>query len=417
MPTFESNLEGKPAIFIAHPSGLLTDHVPNGDGLVAYGFISRLAARGYELHLAIDQVSLRNPLPDNVKLYPLNVKSRNPALHLLEYAVRMRLLFERLRRKHHFAIALQMNPVFPGISLALLGTGTPLILGTYVPRWGFESAGFQDGYKRRSETGMTAKLRNLVASVQQAHADALLLTSPAAGNRLPRIGLDSPKIFLVPHGIDIETFYPGSGGSAEPQKDARSILFLASVTERKGIFDLLEAFPLVLNVFPDARLSIVGPGDDIERVKERVLGMTCRDRISFVGRVTREEGAAIYRKHALYCLPSYGEPWATTLLEAMASGLPIVSTSSGGTPYIVPKDGGRLVPSGEINALADALIEILGSPALQQSMGHTNRRVAMEQFAWDKVIDRLEEIYFAVSNGVIGRSASRVKSGELAAAK
>ena len=90
------------------------------------------------------------------------------------------------------------------------------------------------------------------------------LPVPLAGNRLPRIGLDSPKIFLVPHGIDIETFSPGSGEEAlNREKDARSILFLASVTERKGIFDLLEAFPLVLNVLPDARLSIVGPGDDI----------------------------------------------------------------------------------------------------------------------------------------------------------
>ena len=101
----------------------------------------------------------------------------------------------------------------------------------------------------------------------------------------------------------------------------------------------------------------------------------------------------------------------------MASGLPIVSTSSGGTPYIVPTDGGRLVPSGDVNALADALIEILDSPELQQSMSHTNRRVAIEQFAWDKVIDRLEEIYFTVSNGVIGRYKSRVKSGELTTAK
>jgi L-malate glycosyltransferase len=417
MPTLESSLEGKPSIFIAHPSGLLTDHVPNGDGLIAYGFISRLAARGYELHVAIDQVSLRNPLPENVKLYPLDVKSRHAALHLLEYSVRMRLLFERLRKKHHFGVVLQMNPVYPGISLALLGVKTPIILGTYVPRWGFESAGFQDGYKRRSETGMTAKLRNLVASVQQAHADALLLTSPAAGNRLPRIGMDSPKIFLVPHGIDIETFSPEREGIVGVAKDPYSILFLASVTERKGIFDLLEAFPRVLSIFPDAKLSIVGPGDDIERVKERVAGMACRERISFVGRVTRDEAAILYRKHAVYCLPSYGEPWATTLLEAMASGLPIVSTSSGGTPYIVPPDGGRLVPPGDANALAEAFIEILGSRALQQSMSEKNRRVALEQYAWDKVIDRLEAVYFAVSNGVIGRPPSRVEPAELTAAR
>jgi L-malate glycosyltransferase len=397
----------KPSIYIAHPSGMLTDHVPNGDGLIAYGFISRLAARGYDLHVAVDQSAVRKAFPENVHLHPLNLRARNAALRLLELSVRTRLLFEKLRRKQHFALVLQMNPVFPGVSLGMLGSRTPIVVGTYVPRWGFESAGFQDGYNRPSEKSLASRARDAVVSLQQAHADALLLTSPAAGNRLPRLGLDSPKVFFVPHGIDAEAFAP-----AEPPVTEKKILFLASVTERKGIFDLLKAFPRVLEVFPEARLTIAGPGDDIDRVKQHVSEMESRDKITFLGRMSREETAPVYRSHTLYCLPSYGEPWATTLLEAMASGLPIVSTSSGGTPYMVPASGGRLVAPGDVNALTAALLEVLGSPSLQKSMGEENRAAALERFAWDRVIDRLEEVYWVASRGRLGRKPQAATEGD-----
>jgi glycosyltransferase involved in cell wall biosynthesis len=400
----------KGPIFVAHPSGHLTDHVANGDGLVAHGFLSGLAERGYELHVAADEVSLSRPLPANVTIYPLQVRSSNRTLRLLEYAVRMRLLYERLRREHRFKIALQMNPVFPGISLALLGSGVPLILGTYVPRW---STGFGDAYD--GVAGWAAKLRDGAIALQQAQADALLLTTPAAANRLPVLKLDSPKVFYVPHGVDTVAFRPEEDERIAGRRDGRSILFAASVSQRKGIFDLIEAFPQILAAVPGARLTIAGTGDDFEQVRQRVERLGCQKEITFLGRIPREELAKLYRQHDLYCLPSYGEPFATTLLEAMASGMPVVSTNTGGTPFLITEGGGRLVDPGDVVGLARAISSILSSRQLQLSMGCENRRLALEKYAWSKVIDRLEGIYFEVSGGRIGRPAqSRLAAQELA---
>ena len=400
-------------IFIAHPSQHLTDHLANGDGLVAHSMISGLAARGYELHVAADQVSLRNPFPANVTLYPLRLRSRNRALRLLEYAVRMRLLFQRLRRIHRFDLILQMNPVYPGLSLALLGTGLPIILGTYVPRWGAGGPQFRDGYQGSS--GLAAKGRDWVVALQQAHADALLLTTPAAMNRVPRLMATSPKINYLPHSIDTEFFHPPGEEAGKPVTRHTGILFVGSVSERKGIFTLLEAFPQVLAAIPEARLTIVGPGDDLARAKQYVADSEHKERIQIVGPVSRGETAAFYRQHALYCLPSYGEPYATSLLEAMASGLPVVSTDTGGTPFLVPTEGGRLIAPGDVQGLASALIELLSSASLRQTMGALNRSTMVETYSPARVFDQLEAVYSKVTHGKVGYGPMLKTSSEVPA--
>jgi L-malate glycosyltransferase len=392
----------RPSLFIAHPSEHLTDHLANGDGLVAHGFISRLAARGYEIHVAADRVSLQSPLPENVTLYPLDIKSTNGGLRRIEYMVKMRLLYERLRRKHAFALNLQLNPVFPGLSLALLGTGVPLILGTYVAHWGEESASFDDTYKRPS--GLLAKCRDVISSVQQEHADALLVTTKAAYNRIPHWTALETKIIQLPHGIDADLFSPRAASKPLSSDQKQSILFLANVIERKGVFVLLKAFDKVASRLPQSRLSIVGAGQDLEKVKSQILHSPHRDRIKAWGGVDRSSTPQIYKEHALYCLPSFGEPYATALIEAMACGLPVVSTYSGGTPELVLPGGGRLIAPGDSDTLADTLIEILSSPTLGKELGQENRRYVLERFAWDVVLDALEQIYFDVSGGAIGRT-------------
>jgi glycosyltransferase involved in cell wall biosynthesis len=95
----------------------------------------------------------------------------------------------------------------------------------------------------------------------------------------------------------------------------------------------------------------------------------------------------------VYCLPSYGEPYGMTALEAMACARPVVATAAGGLQHMVPDDGGRKVPPGDPAALAGALRELLADPALRRSMGERNRAEVEQRFAWSRVGDRLEQIY------------------------
>jgi L-malate glycosyltransferase len=116
-----------------------------------------------------------------------------------------------------------------------------------------------------------------------------------------------------------------------------------------------------------------------------------------VGAVSRDRVAEVMRSCTVYCLPSHGEPFGLTALEAMACGKPVVATDAGGLAYVVDAPrGGSKVPVGDAGALARALTEILSSPSLAEAMGRHNRRVAVEQYDWERVIDRLEETYARV---------------------
>jgi L-malate glycosyltransferase len=110
----------------------------------------------------------------------------------------------------------------------------------------------------------------------------------------------------------------------------------------------------------------------------------------------------------VYCLPSYGEPFGMTALEAMACARPVVATDAGGLRHLVPDEGGRKVAPGDPRALAAALRELLTDQALRRAMGEHNRRLVEERYAWPRIVSRLEEVY---------GEAIREPSGDLSPAR
>lgn len=375
-------------IFIAHPSELLTDHRPHGDGLVAFGFIRRLAERGHELHVAAQGVDLRTPVPPNLHIYELMPGSRVSVAERIAFMVRMRLLFQRLSRRIAFDLVHQMNPVFTGLSLSLVGVRPPLTLGTFVPLWeaGADTLTPNESWTTRAKQ----RVLDTIARVQQARAAGLLIASPNALSRIAEPERHRDHIYQVPHGIDLTRF---TARTTVPER--RSILFLTSVIYRKGIFTLLDAFEHVARVMPDAELVIGGAGHQLDEVRARVdrLGLPA---ISVLGHVDRADVPALMRAHSIYCLPSYGEPFATSVLEAMACGVPVVATSSGGIPHMVTDAGGRFVPPRDAVALAAALVDVLASRELQTAMGRHNRARVEDEFEIERAVDRLERAYDAV---------------------
>jgi L-malate glycosyltransferase len=379
-------------IFVPHCSDLLTDYLPHGDGLIAHGFISRLARRGHHIHVAAQAVNLREPLGPNVVIHSIAPDSQGSIAWRIAYMRRLRALFWQLKSRIKFDLIHQLNPVFTGLSLALAGSGLPLVLGTYVARWPADAECSESGgWSHR----LLARSRDAISALQQRQADALVLTTPAARDRLPGAKSLGERIHFLPHGIDTELFSPASRPSREDQQDL-SILFFANVVRRKGIFTLIDAFPTIAKEFPKVRLRIAGDGPELAEAKQRVAQLDCRDQVEFLGRVERADAPELYRNCCVYCLPSFGEPYGGTIVEAMSCGRPVVVTDSGGPPHLVPEQGGRCVAAGNAEALSRALIELLHDPYRRAMMGAYNRRAAEANLSWDSVVERLENIYQTV---------------------
>ena len=121
--------------------------------------------------------------------------------------------------------------------------------------------------------------------------------------------------------------------------------------------------------------------------------LRCAHQVEFLGWQERADAPELYRNCSVYCLPSFGEPYGGTLVEAMSCGKPVVVTDSGGPPHLVTEQGGVLFPAGDSMALSRALCDLLRDPGRRAAMGRHNRELVESRMSWDLVVKQLEEIY------------------------
>lgn len=170
--------------------------------------------------------------------------------------------------------------------------------------------------------------------------------------------------------------YGGPNAPIDPPdgivRDGKNVLFVGVDWIRKGGPALVEAFRLVRERVPDATLTIVGASPRVAVPGARV-----------VGRVAPSELSQHYAHASIFCLPTRREPFGIVFLEAMAYGLPIVSTAISAVPdFVADGDNGYLVAPDDVPALADRLVTLLRSPDLQRRMGERSRALS-QRYRWD----------------------------------
>jgi glycosyltransferase involved in cell wall biosynthesis len=375
-------------IFILHPSDMLTDCLPHGDGLLANLYIRKLAARGHFLHVAATNVQIKETLPPNVTIHKIHVPEPcTKPFSRVRYAFKVRALFRKLSTQIQFDLIHQLNPVVTGLALSMIGIDKPIVMGPYVPDWPLVRRN-----NKLQEPTMLQRAGRLVkrAFWHQQHrmADKIILSSSAAMQKVPNRRRVEKKISIVPYGIDAESFHP------HELPTQPTILFLAKVSYHKGIMVLLDAFREVHKTLQNAKLIVAGLGPEMELAQSVAKTIGDGRAAQFIGKVDRENVPACLQNCTVFCLPSYGEAFGMSALEAMACGRAVVVTDDGGLRHIVTNEGGRKVPVADSEKLAAALIEILQDPVLAQNMGAHNRKQVEERYAWDKVIDQIEGLYY-----------------------
>lgn len=198
-----------------------------------------------------------------------------------------------------------------------------------------------------------------------------------------------------------------------------NLLFLSRIETEKGVFELLEAFRLLQSRRSGVyTLTFAGDGSCLEELREHVRAMGI-DNVRFPGFVANERKLECYREASIFCfLSSHGEGMPNAVLEAMAMGLPLVSSNAGGlkdilsdgvTGYIVSaRRDGSLGAEFCAEEVADRIEKLAGDPDLYERMSAHNGSYARERFAAKKVAKRLESIYRDVLNASEGPTITSV---------
>lgn len=182
-----------------------------------------------------------------------------------------------------------------------------------------------------------------------------------------------------------------------PEGSPVRILFAGRYGHRKGVYDLLAAFKNAKFDVP-AELCLFGDGE-VEKVKQIAERdneefADCGKKVSVSDWLSRADYLKTIPQYDLLALPSYAETFGMSLVEAMGQGLPVVSTFSGGVPYVV-RDGvdGFLIEAGDVQALAEKLAVLVNDSALRVQMGKAAWNDAFERFSGRIVLQELESMY------------------------
>ncbi len=196
---------------------------------------------------------------------------------------------------------------------------------------------------------------------------------------------------IIPCGIDLDRFRPAAG---QPRTHAGRVLFVGRLDERKGIEVLLRAFPAVTRAVPGARLSVVGAGPMASQARRTAAELGIAAAVDFLGTAWPEDLPRIYADSDVCCAPSLGgETLGIVLLEAMASGAPVVASNIPGYDETI-RDGvdGILVPPADPDALAAALVSVLTSEQRRRALAAAGPARAQE-YAWPRVAQRTLDFY------------------------
>jgi starch synthase len=216
-------------------------------------------------------------------------------------------------------------------------------------------------------------------------ADAIIVASSFAKESLIENGVDEKRIYVVPYGIDLRKFQAVTRQRENSTKHM-NILFVGGIGQRKGIGYLLKTVH-DLNDSLDITTTLVGSFRGDTSVYEKYRG----DFIH-LNQISRSQIPSVFQASDVFVFPSLIEGFALVILEAMASGLPVITTTnSGGGGIIVDGVDGFIVPIRDVSAIKERLVYLYENPDKRMEMGLAARKKA-ELFSWDRYYQEIAKV-------------------------
>tara|TARA_R110000737_G_scaffold352845_1_gene400649 strand:+ start:104 stop:1234 length:1131 start_codon:yes stop_codon:yes gene_type:complete len=223
------------------------------------------------------------------------------------------------------------------------------------------------------------RAKQIVAAAKQ--ANAIVSVSNALKEKMISMGIESSKINVIYNGVNHQVF-----GEVQPRKITNNyILYVGNLKVAKGVFELLEGFAKISEMFPELKLVFAGPGGLQHQLATQAKQLMIENNVIFLGSVKHENLPALMQHANMVVLPSYNEGVPNVLLESMACGTPVLATNVGGIPEVIDENiCGQLINAKSSEAVSKGLLLLL-----EGSWDSKAIKAYSKRFSWKKNRDEL----------------------------
>lgn len=252
-------------------------------------------------------------------------------------------------------------------------------------------------YQKQADTSPSGRIR-LERRIAR-DADAIIATCTDEVTELTGYGAPPGQVFVVPCGVDVAAFRPDGPAAARPDGRCRfRIITFGRLVPRKGVDTIIEALALV----PETELVVAG-GPDVGALRSdaearRLIALAAErgvaDRVTFTGQVAHEDLPPLIRSADVAVSVPWYEPFGIAPVEAMACGVPVITSAVGGhLDTVMPGITGLHVPARRPEALAETLRRLFADPGLRASLGATAAVRARRRYTWARIAAETEAVY------------------------
>lgn len=234
-------------------------------------------------------------------------------------------------------------------------------------------------------------------------SDALIIGSESFAEEV-RGNIGEAALFdIIPGATDTDLFSPPS--SAEKSKlrsrfslpdDRLIVLYHGRLDRRKGVGVLLESFRKVATSTDGSHIHLVisGAGPDREMVEDMIKDPALAAHVTDVGPIDYESSPDIYKVADIFCTPTFAEGFSNTIVEAMATGMPVITTLAIGVKDVfTPEDDALMVPIEDVSSLSDAILRLAADTELRRRLSARGRSLVEERWGWTSIAPRITELY------------------------
>lgn len=223
-------------------------------------------------------------------------------------------------------------------------------------------------------------------------ADKIIVLSRDFKEALVDLGIDKNDIFISSTMVESHLYSPKEKNFNKPY----IILFCGQIAKIKGVYELIQSVPQVLEYEKNFKLILIGDGPELDNLKKKIKEMRIEEHISFTGYKSGKEKYDIFKNSHIFVLPSYTEGFPNVVLEAMAAGMPIIATPVGGLKYAIRNsENGFLCESNPPHSsnISNLILKLIMDPSLMADISNFNIKEVEKKYDSSVVTKEIQQIF------------------------